>query len=356
MLQLQTKAHRFAVLDGLRGVAALVVLTLHLVQQHDLTALPFAGLAVDFFYLLSGFVVSFAYERRLQSGSMDLASFARIRITRLYPLILLGTAMGIALALLAATVKLDVTYEQIALSGTLALLLLPSYVFPQWETAYPFNMASWSLAFELFVNAVYGVIAPHLTSRRLMILTACSAVVLAWVAFMNHGIYGGNNQGNFAYGFGRVMFPFFAGVLLYRCRISQHFASWIGLGLILSLAVLLLLPLHISGLFDLLYVVLLFPAIIAIGAAVEPGPRLAQGCRIAGELSYPLYILQGPVLRIGEELLRHWHFGLIGCWLFGIIEAGIVAEIAYLSLKFYDKPLQQYFKLKGRPAPALQNF
>ncbi len=264
--------------------------------------------------------------------------------------------MGIALAFLDATFKLDVTYRQIALSGTLALLLLPSYVFPQWETAYPFNMASWSLTFELFVNAVYAAIVPHLTSRRLVILTACSAVVLAWVAFMNYGIYGGNNQGNFAYGFGRVMFPFFAGVLLYRFRLSQHFASWIGLSLILGFAALLLVPLQMSGLFGLLYVILLFPAIIAIGAAVEPGPRLVRGCRFAGELSYPLYILQGPVLRIGEELLKHWHFGQIGCWLFGITEAGIVAEIAYLALKFYDKPLQDYFKVRGRSAPALQDF
>ena len=195
---------------------------------------------------------------------------------------------------------------------------------------------------------------PNLTSRRLIVLTACSAIVLAWVAFMNHGIAGGNDQGNFAYGFGRVMFPFFAGVLCsIRFELSQHFASWIGVSLILGLAALLLVPLHISSLFSLLYVVLLFPAIIATGAAVEPGPRLTQACRFAGELSYPLYILQGPVLRIGEELLKHWHFGLIGSWLFGITEASIVAVVAHLALKFYDEPLQRYFKVQGQNMPLL---
>ena len=122
MLQLQTKAHRFTVLDGLRGVAALVVLTLHLVQQHDLTALPFAGLAVDFFYLLSGFVVAFAYEQRLQSGAMGLVSFVRVRITRLYPLILLGTATGIALALVAAAFKHSVTYQQVGTQRNLGAI------------------------------------------------------------------------------------------------------------------------------------------------------------------------------------------------------------------------------------------
>ncbi len=216
------KATRFIVLDGLRGVAALVVLFYHLVQQHDLTAtaFPFANLAVDFFYMLSGFVVAFAYEQRLQSGAMGFLSFAKVRIVRLYPLILLATSAGIALGFLAAAVKHDVTFQQIVLAGTLALLMLPSYVFPQWDTAYPFNMASWSLTFELFVNALYCAIAPRLTNRRLIQLTACSAVVLAWVALMNHGVSGGYSQKNFAYGFGRVLFPFFAGVLLYRIQTS----------------------------------------------------------------------------------------------------------------------------------------
>jgi peptidoglycan/LPS O-acetylase OafA/YrhL len=355
MLKLSTKAHRFVVLDGLRGVAALVVLSFHLVQQHDLTALPFAGLAVDFFYMLSGFVVAFAYEQRLQNGIMSLTSFAWVRIARLYPLFFLGTAAGIVLALLAATLKSSVTYQELALSGTLALLLLPSYVFPQWETAYPFNMASWSLTFELLVNALYGVIAPNLTSRRLIKLIACSAVVLVWVALMNHGIAGGNDQKNFAYGFGRVMFPFFTGVLLYRFRFPPRMAPWVGFGIILGLAGLLLAPVHEAGLTSLLYVLFLFPAIVAAGAAVEVGPRFSRACGLGGELSYPLYILQGPVLRVGEELLKRWHFSLIGSCLFGIAEAGIVAAVAYLALRFYDKPLQKYFRVRIRPLYLPQN-
>jgi peptidoglycan/LPS O-acetylase OafA/YrhL len=244
MLELSTKAHRFVVLDGLRGVAALVVLSLHLVQQHDLTVLPFAGLAVDFFYMLSGFVVAFAYEQRLRDCTMGLASFALVRIARLCPLLYLGTAGGIAIALFAAIFKGSVTCEEVAISGVLAFLLLPSYVFPQWESAFPFNMAGWSLTFELFVNALYGVIAPSLTSRRLVKWIACSAVVLIWVAVMNHGIAGGNNQNNFACGFGRVMFPFFAGVLLYRFRFPQRMAPRVGLVVILGLSGLLLVPVH----------------------------------------------------------------------------------------------------------------
>jgi peptidoglycan/LPS O-acetylase OafA/YrhL len=347
------KANRFVVLDGLRGIAALVVLFYHLVQQHDLTAFPFANLAVDFFYMLSGFVVAFAYERRLQSGAMGFLAFARVRIVRLYPLILLATSAGIALGLLAAAVKHDVTFEQIMLAGTLGLLLLPSYVFPQWDTAYPFNMASWSLTFELFVNALYGAIAPRLTNRRLIQLTACSAVVLVWVALMNHGVSGGYNQANFAYGFGRVLFPFFAGVMLYRLRLPQRFAPYAGLGLTVALAAALLVPVQAAGLFSLLYVFLLFPAIMVVGAASEVGPRLAGAYRLIGALSYPIYILQGPVLRIGEELLKHWHFTPIGFWAFGVAEAASVVVIAWAALKLYDEPLQQWFKLRLHSVPGM---
>jgi peptidoglycan/LPS O-acetylase OafA/YrhL len=355
MLRLSTKAHKFVVLDGLRGVAAFVVLSFHLVQQHDLTALPFAGLAVDFFYMLSGFVVAFAYEQRLRGGTMGLVSFAWVRIARLYPLALLGTLAGIVLGLLAAAFKDSITYQQLALGGTLALLLLPSYVFPQWETAYPFNMATWSLTFELFVNALYGVIAPRLTLARLITLIAGSAVVLVWVALMNHGIAGGNNQSNFGYGFGRVMFPFFAGVLLYRAKRPQRMAPRVGLGLILALAGLLLAPAGEAVVVSLVYVLLLFPAIIATGAAVEVGPKLTRACRLGGELSYPVYILQAPVIRIGHELLKHMHVGLFGACLFGIAQAIIVTIIAYFCLKLYDDPIQKYFKGRTRPVLLLQH-
>jgi peptidoglycan/LPS O-acetylase OafA/YrhL len=336
-------AHRFVVLDGLRGIAALIVLGFHLVQQHDLKALPLAVLAVDFFYVLSGFVVAFAYEQRLMSGAMSLTTFARVRITRLYPLVLLGTTAGIALGLSAAIAG-RITYSELMAAGALGLLLLPSYVFPQWATAYPFNTAAWSLTFEFFANAVYGAIAPRLTSRRLVGLTVCAGAALLWVAHANHGIGGGNNQANFAYGFGRVMFPFFIGVLLYRFRLPRHVAPAVGLGTMLVLAALLLAPFRDAGIASVIYVLLAFPAIVAVGAAADVGPKTADACRWMGMLSYPVYMLQGPILRAGEELLKHWHPGPAGALGVGTVQAGLVIGVAAAALRFYDEPLQRHFR------------
>ncbi|MCB8876461.1 acyltransferase family protein [Acidisoma silvae] len=349
-----TRKHQFAVLDGLRGFGALTVLVFHLIQQHIVGILPFAGLAVDFFYMLSGFVMAFAYEHKLRSGAMDFKSFAGIRILRLYPLLFVGTMAGIVLGLLAAHVKHDVTYTQIAISGALGLVLLPSYVFPQWGTAFPFNMAQWSLTFEIFANAVFAAIAPKLTTRVLLGTLAVTALLLIASALVHGDIYGGYDKDNFIYGFTRVLFPFFAGVLVFRFRRSPRHAPWLAAGLIIALIAFLMLPPWHAGLFTLPYVILLFPAIIFLGAAAEVGPRVSAFFRFLGVLSYPLYILQSPILRIGEEVLKRKHFGLGGSIAFGLAEAAAALVISYLALTYYDVPLRRFIRARAaRRRPAL---
>jgi peptidoglycan/LPS O-acetylase OafA/YrhL len=342
------RKHQFAVLDGLRGFGALTVLGFHLVQQHVSGALPFAGLAVDFFYMLSGFVMAFAYEQKLRTGSMSFASFAWIRFVRLYPLLFVGTSIGILLGFLAASVKHDVTYQQIALSGALSLFLLPSYVFSQWATAFPFNMAQWSLTFEIFANVVFAVIAPKLTTRVLIGLVALSAATLVALALLNGDTYAGFDKDNFGYGFARVMFPFFAGVLVFRFRRRPRHAPLIAVSLMIALVAFIMVPWWHAGLLTLPYIILLFPAIIFLGAAVEVGPKLSNAFRFLGTLSYPLYILQSPILRAGEEVLKRKQFGFGGSVVFAIFEAVIVLAITYLALTFYDVPLRRF--IRGRLA------
>jgi len=189
-------------------------------------------------------------------------------------------------------------------------------------------MAAWSLTFELFVNAVYGMIARRLTTLRLIGLIVCSAIVLIWIAIVNDGIGGGNNQDNFAYGFGRVIFPFFAGVLLYRLRLPQRQVPWVGPAILLGLPLLLrctrdALPASSN--------LLLFPLIIATGAMIEVGPRLAGACRLAGTSSYRVYILQGHVLRAGGEFLRYRHLDLIGFYMLGTALTAVVLAISYAA-------------------------
>jgi peptidoglycan/LPS O-acetylase OafA/YrhL len=82
------KSNRFDVLDGLRGVAALCILIHHWAQCVGASAgfLGHAYLAVEFFFLLSGFVISNAYEHKLMQA-MSFRRFVLIRVIRLYPLL-----------------------------------------------------------------------------------------------------------------------------------------------------------------------------------------------------------------------------------------------------------------------------
>src|SRR6202789_507832 len=89
---------QFEVLDGLRGSAALLIVTSHLFNYsfgfHGPWALvKHAYIAVDFFFALSGFVVAYAYDDRW--ARMTILEFFRIRLIRLHPLVLIGATLAL---------------------------------------------------------------------------------------------------------------------------------------------------------------------------------------------------------------------------------------------------------------------
>jgi peptidoglycan/LPS O-acetylase OafA/YrhL len=96
---LQTKSH-YQILDGLRGVAALIVVMFHTFEvyskgDHSKQILNHGYLAVDFFFLLSGFVVAYAYDDRW--GKMSQWDFYKRRLIRLQPMVIMGSVIGAAL-------------------------------------------------------------------------------------------------------------------------------------------------------------------------------------------------------------------------------------------------------------------
>ncbi|MEM5368818.1 acyltransferase [Paraburkholderia azotifigens] len=334
---------RFVLLDGLRGVAAFIVLVFHLVQQHTLTALPYAGLAVDFFYVLSGFVIAYAYERKILSGQVQPREFIEARIKRLYPLIFLSTSIGISTALLAVMFKDSITLLQLLKVSALGLLVLPSFIFPQWLTAYPLNMASWSLTFEAFVNLVYISIVRKLTNGALTLLVASSWLALVSLVIHVHGIAGGNNQEGWSLGFVRVMFPFFIGVALYRFRPQPKDRPITGIILLLALCAILTLNFPHYAICSLIYVSIIFPAIVYAGSGITIPNRISAFLQQLGVLSYPMYIMQGPILRIGEEIMKHMNSKAM-MWFFSLFEFGVVILVSWIASKYFDEPVQRLLR------------
>ena len=87
---------RYEILDGLRGVAALLIVAYHLFETYSTgpagQIINHGYLAVDFFFVLSGFVIGYAYDDRWDR--MTVWSFFKRRVIRLHPMVVYGCAFG----------------------------------------------------------------------------------------------------------------------------------------------------------------------------------------------------------------------------------------------------------------------
>jgi peptidoglycan/LPS O-acetylase OafA/YrhL len=299
---------RLAALDGVRGVAALLVMGLHIAGYLGSPLLGHGYLMVDLFFLMSGFVLSAGYGQRLARGGQGVW-FAGKRIARLYPLAAVGLLLGGGVAVALSLGGQRPLEDQPLLLALLAALFLP------WlggGLVVPFNGPVWSLQFELWINLAWGFVARWLTDRRLVVLTGVAALALVLVTAAN-GLFDSGfansdparSAGPFSWlsGWARVGFAFPMGVLLHRLwaagrltAVTSRFTPWL-----LPLA-LLLVAFPVPGLtplYDLAAVFLLFPLLVVLGANATSGGRLQAWL---GRLSYGVYVLHGPILLLFKTL------------------------------------------------------
>ena len=364
-------AHKdhFIALDGLRGVAALVVIVMHRGRWWNPEGgfLGHGYLAVDFFFLLSGFVIAFAYDGRMAAGLSPLR-FMGLRLIRLYPLILLGMLLGalwpaIQLMMHARGAP---TPGEFAVNLARGLLLIPDDQAPgRGDSIFPLNGPTWSLFFELVANLAYALAGRRLTTRVLAVIVALSGVALAYLAF-HGGIDVGGRPSTILGGIPRTAFGFFGGALLYRVLTSARQRGWSPPTLkapFLTTAVVLLAILATPSRyawnpwFNLFAVGVAFPLLVALAAA--PGPAKGHGaklCKLAGDLSYPVYVLHYPIyVLIGGLGLGLARIPAHAPWI-GLVSAAIIIATAWVVLKLYDEPLRRRlmtgFKARTLAAPA----
>lgn len=292
---------RLPLLDALRGVAALGVVLHHEAPLYGAPGLfPRAYLAVDFFFMLSGFVLTLAFEPKLRGG-LKASDFMLRRAARLWPVLAVGVLIGAGWRLsVGATGHLWL----LTLCG---LLLVPLRRGP--GGLFPINGPQWSLAYELLANAVHALVLARLGNRLLLVFVLACAAVLAWCAYVWGSVGLGDTGRNWWGGFARVGFGYGLGVWLGRQFAAGRapvapLGAWAG-GLLLPLALFSLpwWPLSVvPG--DLLGVFVIFPPALWCAAHVSlrgPGLRIADAL---GRLSYPAYAIHGPVLIWGASLAR----------------------------------------------------
>lgn len=346
--------HVYLNLDAIRGVAAISVMLYHF--SPFLAAgkvLPSSYLAVDLFFLLSGFVIAHAYDRKIENG-MGVGTFVAIRLIRLYPLYLAGTLLGF-FYLIVKNRLIPAEYMPISEIGTMlttGMFFIP-LVSDAYHTIFPLNPASWSLFFELIVNIAYVAVFFLLTKRVLSVLIAVSLVLLVIASIVAGTLDFGMTGSTIISGLPRVCFSFFLGVLL--CRSMTRYQSglgflrrgwWVEGAIALTLIVFAIAPAGGARVaYDLACVVLVFPALVVVGTIAPTAPRLSGLYGWLGRISYPIYIIHTPLLMIiaGAGKAAAIDPFAHHPW-FGIVMAVSVIVIADIATRLYDEPLRRFLQ------------
>ncbi|MGB3108463.1 MULTISPECIES: acyltransferase family protein [Sphingobacterium] len=355
-----TKPH-YAVLDGLRGVAAITVVCFHIFEafatSHLDQRINHGYLAVDFFFMLSGFVVGYAYDDRWKT--MTTKEFIKRRIIRLHPMVVMGAIIGAVMFYFQGCSVWDVTkvtFSSLAIATLLNALLIPAI--PGHEVRglgemFPLNGPSWSLFFEYIGNILYALVIRRFSTKALAGLVILFGIGLA--AFAILGPLGDICAGfsltgtEFTAGSLRLLFSFTAGLFLSRIFKSLKIkgAFWI---CSLILVPLLAMPriggaehLWMNGLYDTLCCVVVFPLLVVLGASGKGESGITSWlCKFLGDISYPLYMVHYPFIYLYYAWVKNENLSfeesLPGAA--AVVIGSIV--LAYGCLKLYDIPVRRY--------------
>ena len=355
-----TKPH-YEILDGLRGVAAIMVVWFHIFEAYATSHLDqriiHGYLAVDFFFILSGFVIGYAYDDRW--GKMKITDFIKRRVIRLHPMVVVGALIGGVMFYWQGCSVWDVskvTILALFIATFMNALLIPAT--PGTEVRglgemYPLNGPSWSLFFEYIGNILYALVIRKFSTKALAVLVFAAGCGLA--AFAIGGPYGDICAGfsltgiEFTGGLLRLLFSFSAGLLLFRIFKPIHVkgAFWI---CSLSIVVLLAVPrlggaeyLWVNGVYDTVCFAVCFPLLVYLGASGKSTDKYTiRICKFLGEISYPLYMVHYPFIYLYYAWVKNGNLtfreSLPGA--LGVVIGSIV--LAYICLKFYDIPVRRY--------------
>ncbi|WP_455587109.1 acyltransferase family protein [Bacteroides sp.] len=364
-----SKPH-YELLDGLRGVAALLVIWYHVFEGFATSPIDqqfnHGYLAVDFFFILSGFVVGYAYDDRWKT-TMNTKDFFKRRLIRLHPMVVMGAVLGAITFYIQGCEKWDgahVTISMVMLAMLLNLFLIPAVPGTGPEVRgngemYPLNGPSWSLFFEYIGNILYALFIRRLSTKALTALVVLAGIGLASFAIFNYSGYGHLGVGwtlseyNLIGGLLRMLFSFSIGLLMSRNFKPVHIrgAFWI-----CSLAIVVLLSMPyigdgespwMNGLYDSICAILIFPMLVYLGASGKATDKATvRVCKFLGDISYPVYIIHYPFMYLFYAWL--WSEKLTFSQSWPVALALFLGSIllAYLCLKLYDEPLRRWLSKK----------
>jgi len=342
----------FQTMNGLRGLAALVVLMYHRPEWYGAFSLGKGFLAVDLFFVLSGFVIAYSYEEKLSKG-MNVRTFIALRLIRLYPLYMLGTLCGVG-ALLSSYLSNGHITEKNSIgliSVPFAFLMLPTpNLYDKLAALYPLNIPAWSLLFEIIVNVLYAV-SWRWWKPKLLI----SAMAVMGATILMHPGYAdsGWNWDSFGFGLLRVLYSFPAGVLIYRLysKNALRMSSVNSIAILAAFLMMLMAPWRWDARFCEL---LGFPLLVAAAAKSEPSAAFRPLFSTLGAASYALYSIHAPLMIFIKAALGKFgadsHPHLIGAvFLAAILPATLVID------RWFDAPVRKRLNAVFTRRPATRS-
>ena len=363
-----TKAH-YDLLDGLRGVAALMVIWYHVFEgfafasNSAIETLNHGYLAVDFFFILSGFVIGYAYDDRW-GKSLTMKDFFKRRLIRLHPMVIMGAVLGAITFCIQGSVQWDGTHiaiSMIMLSLLCTIFFIPAMPGVGYEVRgngemFPLNGPCWSLFFEYIGNILYALFIRRLSNKALTVFVVLLGVALAAFAVFNVSTYGNIGVGwtldgvNFLGGSLRMLFPFSLGMLMSRNfkPMKVKGAFWICTIALIALFSVPYLeglePLCMNGVYEAFCVIVAFPIILLIGASgTTTDKQSTKICKFLGDISYPVYVIHYPLMYLFYAwLIENQLYTLGETWHVALCVFILSIILAYLCLKLYDEPIRKY--------------
>ena len=372
---------RYEILDGLRGVAAMLVVAYHLFETyyHGAPDQPInhGYLAVDFFFVLSGFVIGYAYDDRWDR--MSTWAFFKRRLIRLHPMVIFGTLFGAVMFYFGSCTDFPLINQTpwwmvlLVMFWCFTMIPLPNTMdIRGWAETNPLNGPAWSLQWEYIANILYALVIRRLSKVALGICVAIFAVMTV-ILCLNIDITGFLEARNWAsytvvggwsttpdqlqVGLTRLLYPFFCGLLISRVgkllKVKAGF-WWCSLAIV----VLFCMPWMglgtegesrwTNGLYEAICILVCFPLIVAIGAGSSVTESKSSAInKFLGEISYPIYITHYPLIYMQMSWADSHKDAPLGTHIFVSVCIFVLAIlVAYGAYRLYDMPIREWLKQK----------
>jgi peptidoglycan/LPS O-acetylase OafA/YrhL len=305
-------------------------------------------LAVDFFFVLSGFVVAYAYDNRI--AGMGLKTFIKLRLIRLQPLVVIGSILGLLTFVFDPYTNIYAAYgfRETAMLFITSVFMIPyPVVSERYFNLFNLNAPSWSLFWEYVANLAYATILFRASKKILTILVVIGAVALFYIGWQYGNLLGGWNGETFLHGFARISFSFSMGMLIHRSGwIIKNKLGLLGMCALLMLAFLVPYNEQWTWLIEPLIVIFYFPLLVSLGAGATLSSKYNKINKLSGDISYPLYMTHYPFMWIFANYVVAEQPSMNElAWVIPVSTIALVA-LAYVVMQIIDTPIRSYLKTK----------